>query len=432
MPLLVGAATTSITPERDLPNYYGSVLGRGEGDADLLCHAVTVSDGDTEVAIVSCDATMVDRPLVLRIREEAQRRTGIPAANMLIAATHTHAAPAPCPSFLAGALPDPLYLDLLAERAVAAVQEAWRRRRQAQGSAGVCATPGFEYNRRFLRDDGNATLVPGVGSNLPPAGPVDRSMQFLAFRDEQGEPIAVVVNYPCHNNCCSGSYHRDLGGRAGDALRERLGTDLVTPFLPAPCGDVVWLDLLQPRGATGDALAWEIGRGIADGLVAAMEDVQWRGDAALTLRSETIDVPDRALAESTFCHDLCRGDSEAAVAFARRRYDPEREAVASRGSTVCPVEIQAFSLGFAAVVANPAELFCAFGIEIKQHSPFPVTLVSELSNGYCGYVPTREAFAQRGYGTHRTVYTSRLAIDGGERITAKSNELLTQLAAARA
>ena len=120
------------------------------------------------------------------------------------------------------------------------------------------------------------------------------------------------------------------------------------------------------------------------------------------------------------------------MAFARRRYDPEREAVASRGSTVCPVEIQAFSLGFAAVVANPAELFCAFGIEIKQHSPFPVTLVSELSNGYCGYVPTREAFAQRGYGTHRTVYTSRLAIDGGERITAKSNELLTQLAAARA
>ena len=56
-----------------------------------------------------------------------------------------------------------------------------------------------------------------------------------------------------------------------------------------------------------------------------------------------------------------------------------------------------------------------------------MTLVSELTNGYCGYVPIEEAFAQRGYETHRTVYTSRLAKDGGRRIAEASVEMLERL-----
>ena len=76
------------------------------------------------------------------------------------------------------------------------------------------------------------------------------------------------------------------------------------------------------------------------------------------------------------------------------------------------------------IVTNPAELFVEFGIEIKVRSPFEVTLVSELTNGYCGYVPTEAAFPQKGYETHRTLYTSRLAKDGGRQITERSLAML--------
>ena len=34
------------------------------------------------------------------------------------------------------------------------------------------------------------------------------------------------------------------------------------------------------------------------------------------------------------------------------------------------------------------------GLEIKQRSPFPVPFTASLTNGYCGYVPTEEAFEQ--------------------------------------
>ena len=99
----------------------------------------------------------------------------------------------------------------------------------------------------------------------------------------------------------------------------------------------------------------------------------------------------------------------------------------ARGDTTCPVEIMGISFGDTAIVTNPAELFAAFGIEIKERSPFDVTLVAELTNGYCGYVGTEKAFEEQGYEVHRTVYTSRLSKDSGRRMTDGSVQILEEL-----
>ena len=90
----------------------------------------------------------------------------------------------------------------------------------------------------------------------------------------------------------------------------------------------------------------------------------------------------------------------------------------------CDVEFQAIAFGEVAIVTNPAELFSIYGVKIKQASPFEVTFVASLTNGYCGYVPTVGAFRHGGYETYRTVYTSRLAKDAGDRILQESIELL--------
>ena len=251
-------------------------------------------------------------------------------------------------------------------------------------------------------------------------------MPFLAFEEPSGRPIAFAVNYACHNNCVGGVYHGDIGGRMGDALRDTLGEDVATPFLEAPCGDVIWRGAKQ-GDLRGDPLARKFGQAMAERLVPAYHAGARRPVERVAIRQEVLEIPDRSWEASTFCRDLCRGDSEQARALARRRYDPEEAAVKARGTTVCPVEVQGISFGDTAICTNPAELFVSFGIEIRKRSPFEVTLVSELTNGYCGYVPTEEAFAQQGYETHRTVYTSRLAKDGGRRITEASMEILGRL-----
>ncbi len=423
----VGAAMRDITPGRSLPNYTYVWLARGEG-SPLRCHALVFGDGKRRGALVSCDATFIDRPLLLRMRDSCARRTGLAPDCIAVAATHTHAAPATCPSFLSGASPDPLYLDFLVDQVAAAVDQAQRRMRPAVMVAGNCPTPGWEFNRRLLRPDGSVLMTWPLKAHpgLPAAGPEDAEMSFVAFEEPSGEPLAFVVNYPSHNNCVAEVYHGDLGGCTGDALRAALSAPIPTPFLQGACGDVMWCSG-DPPPLRGHALAAKIGADIAACLVPAYRAAARREVEQVTIDREVMEIGDRPFAESTFCEDLCRGADEAARLYARCRYDPEEEAVKALGPTSCAVEIQALGFGEVAICTNPAELFAEFGMEIRRRSPFAVTLVAELTNGYCGYVPTEAAFAQDGYEVHRTVYTSRLEKAAGRKITAASVGLLEGL-----
>ena len=423
-----GAAMVDITPKGALVNYNWGPLTVDPDASPLRCHAVAFEDGQTKGAILSIDATFIDRALVLTIRDACERATGIPGRNILVAATHTHAAPAPCVSFLSGALPEPTYVDQLVEGAVEAVIMARGDLRPSFIQAINCSSPGFEKNRRLLRPNGLVVMCGANNSDdaYPAAGPTDPVMPILAFTDPGGYPLAIVTNYAAHNNCVSGVYHADLGGRIGDALREKYGPQLVTPFLEAPCADVIWAG---PEGGPtrGDALARLIGESVTEGVSIALAETDPVGVEAVRILVSAEDYPDRTWEDSTFCRDDCRGDTEKVRDAQRRRYDPEEAAVRARGETTCPVEVMGISFGETAIVTNPAELFVEYGIEIKERSPFEVTLVSELTNGYCGYVGTEKAFEEQGYEVHRTLYTCRLAKDSGRRMTDASVRMLEDL-----
>jgi hypothetical protein len=142
------------------------------------------------------------------------------------------------------------------------------------------------------------------------------------------------------------------------------------------------------------------------------------------VRSVVRQIPDRPYDAAEFVYDNGRGSDARAREHFRRRYTPEEVAVREKGAVPCDVEFQAIAFGDVAIVTNPAELFSIYGVRIKQASPFKVTFVSSLTNGYCGYVPTVEAFRHGGYETYRTVFTSRLAKDAGDRILQVSIDLL--------
>jgi hypothetical protein len=79
-----------------------------------------------------------------------------------------------------------------------------------------------------------------------------------------------------------------------------------------------------------------------------------------------------------------------------------------------------------AITTNPCELFCEFGLAIKSGSPVKYTLVSELTNGAMGYVPTRQAFEEGGYEIRKLPGNSFLAMDAGGRIVDATLEMLEE------
>ena len=87
------------------------------------------------------------------------------------------------------------------------------------------------------------------------------------------------------------------------------------------------------------------------------------------------------------------------------------------------MELSAVRIGDMAFVTMPFESFAAQGVFVKEHSPFPMTMIFSCTNGGWNYIPTREAYD---YGCYES-YTSYFAKGAGEAVTEKLTEMLQTL-----
>ena len=60
-------------------------------------------------------------------------------------------------------------------------------------------------------------------------------------------------------------------------------------------------------------------------------------------------------------------------------------------------EVQALRIGDLAIAATPGEMFTEWGLKIKAESVAPHTFVSELTNGWVGYLLNPGGLAEGGY-----------------------------------
>src|SRR5262245_7383202 len=60
---------------------------------ELTATALVLTDAGATLAIVACDILHIQNPHCDRIREHISRRTGVPAANVLLNFSHTHLGP---------------------------------------------------------------------------------------------------------------------------------------------------------------------------------------------------------------------------------------------------------------------------------------------------------------------------------------------------
>ena len=133
--------------------------------------------------------------------------------------------------------------------------------------------------------------------------------------------------------------------------------------------------------------------------------------------------------------------------FDSRRMFAERILeTAKRPEDTVDTEIQCISVGEVAFAGFPCEYFKEFGEEVKQESPFAMTIPINLANDSTGYVPTIKAFKEgdrtwnsgkgepkkeageaMGFPSYETL-SSRVNPGGGELMAKESLKLLRRLA----
>jgi len=463
-PLRAGVAIADITPVGPYPmsGYYFERLSTGTKDP-LHAKALVLRQGDAAAAIVCCDLIVIASDLTDAVRDRVEHETGIPGANVMLAATHTHTGPDYTKElfqFVTGRKPtgdaagrEP-YVPRLLDGIVAAVKRADAAATEVKVSAGntLQETP-VSFNRRFLMKDGSVRTwakadTPGA---IRPAGPIDPEVGVVRFDDADGKPRGLLSSFALHLDTVGGTeYSADFPFFIEREIRESLGGGVVSLFGNGCCGNINHVDPTKAEANKTDFIGSSIGRTIVGGLPKLSPVDAPR----LQVRSATVRVPlldatsEQVVAARKLLGEIKAGakpeflahvDAYRRLIIDNLRHDIDQEEalewlgwgltrkLAGCGETM-PLGVQVITLGRdVAVVAFPGESFVEHGLAIKNASPFRTTLVVELANhGETIYVPTRAAAVGGGYETTNTT----VAPGAGELMVETVVQLLRESAAA--
>lgn len=429
--LRAGFGASDITPKPGLQMPGGFFRQHSKGIRDpLWAVACVLTDGRTPVALVGVDALFVGKALVRSARARIEKATGIPGSNVLVGASHTHQG-GPIMTCL-GSDEDPDYSESVAVSVAAAVEQAWKSLQPSEIGIGTGREDTIAFNRRFLMRDGREITHPGKpgtrhhGEIVAPAGPTDPDVGVLAVRPPGGKVSGVVVHFSCHATVVGGDrVSADYIEALRRHLRSHFGDGTAVVFLAGPSGDVTQVDNRSPAREFGPEHADLMGAKLAAETARTVARAVWireapvscvTGSATVRIRPE----PDPDRERPPF--GLGSGEKVEPVFAEERRLVAEERA----RTPEIPCEIQTIRIGPLGIAANGAEYFAAYGLRIKEASPFKPTWVVSLANEYLGYVPTPQAFVAGGY-EPRTARSSKLDVDAGQRILEESLRGLRRL-----
>ena len=436
-----GAAQVRITPPVGAPlaGYYYNRAAEGTHD-DLWAKAIVLEQNGVTAAIIVCDLIGIPRHIVESARAAIERATHIPAARVMISATHAHTGPvltAPESRYnLEGRMAEIArdYAVELPGLIANAVRQAQASMREARVSTTTAHEDAVSFNRRFFLNDGTVGWNPGKLNPkiVRPAGPIDPALAVVYLETLDARPIAAYVNFALHPDTVGGTFFSaDYPYTLSTVLRAAKGPDMPVLFTNSTAGNINHIDVSTKAPQKGDAEAARIGAILAGDVLKAWPKLAPVDPGALAVRSEIVRLPLPAIAPGEV--EKAR---ETAAKFGKPNAAPFLELVqafkvlevAAREGKPLEAEVQVITLGDRiAWVGLPGEIFVELGAAIKGSSPFPQTIIAELANGSPGYIPTREAWPQGNY----EVVSARCARGSGELLVDAAQRVLAEAFRAR-
>ena len=446
--LRAGAAVVDITPALGVAN--GGVIARGGPVThihdELHARCLVLDDGATRLAIAICDMRMLGGEVVARAKSLAGEATGLAPENILIAATHTHAAPA-----MVGIHPEPrdrAYAEFVARRIADGITRAGHHLAPAKVGWGFGSAPQHVHNRRWFmkpmaiaanpfggRSD-EVKMNPPRGTDLlKPAGPVDPQVSVLDVRHTDGRPLALLANYGLHyvGGYQAGHVSADYFGLFADRVQGLLGADRQHPPFVAmmsngTSGDVSNNDFrAKPERLPAWVKMQRVANDLAGKVAKVVGNIGHHATAPLAVAATELQLgvrrPDdarlgwarRTLANDTDPKRLTRPEIYAQEALALAKF-PAR----------VPVVLQAFRIGDLRIITVPCEMFAETGLALKQEAGLGPLFIIELANGYRGYLPTPRQHEWGGYETW-PARSSYLEVQAAPKIRAALLGLLSKL-----
>jgi neutral ceramidase len=387
-------AKVDITPSAD-KWLAGYPARKSTGIHDHLFHRiVALDDGRTQFFLISSDLCLFAPSVYDEMTAQLKRETGIEPVQVWWTVTHTHSAPEVGPHGLLKLMmperynhePDREYTALVEKLLIDGIKEARAKLAPARLAVGT----GFSaanINRRARDVNGHISL------GLNPDGPTDRQIGLIRLEHPDGTPIALIANYSMHgtalgqeNTLIAG----DAPGTVADYVEQKIGAPML--FINGAAGNLAPIYTVQPSFKAFHITEFNVLLG--DRILAANNSLA-KATSQVRLRASesVVETPRRTGLgwDQSLGNHLHAASGEA-------------------GAIRMPVRFL-FINDEVALWSAPVELFCEISINVRDHSPYPHTFYFGYANGWLGYLPTRQAFAEGGYETQTNPFTERVEND---------------------
>ena len=373
--LRAGAASVSITPATDAALPLSGYANRTDGfkgiHDDLHVRAVVVDDGTAQAALIGCEVIGIAAALVDRIAGHVTQETGIPREHILLAAVHTHAAPA-IGTYDEAAEGDTArrraeYVQKLEDAIVGAVRQALAKLQPARMGFGT-GKANVNMNRRAPDGSGGWML----GNN--PEGVSDKTVAVIKFETLSGQPIAIFSNYAVHGTVLGPGNMQisaDLPGAASRVVEAHYGGDVVSPWTSSAAGDQ---DPIYRVGTDFKNVA-ALGRILGDEVIRIADGIKTSPSARIQGKQTTVSCPGKRTVQNP---------------------GPNKEYKIEDADPV-PIRLSLLVINDIAFAGVSGEVLTNIWLRLKHESPFNRTIMVTHCNGSSGYLPDDAAYDQVSY-----------------------------------
>jgi hypothetical protein len=432
--LIAGAATKDITPEGSQFLFgYPHVERMSVGVHDpLFSSALYLFDGRTPMIFVANDVVAVGNDTIRRSRDRIERETGVPGANIMISASHTHSGPMTMDLLCCEADPvvpkaDQNYIRFFEEGIVAAAVAAHRHARPAEIGLGIADGSCVGGNRHDL------------------AGATDSEVPVLIVRDRENHAyLAAMVVCSMHPSVL----HEDSKLVSGDfpaMSRIYLQNTLLGESCPVLC-QIGPSGNQSPRHITRSNTfeeAQRLGGLLGQSIAKAVESIAYVSEVELGCARKMIELPARNIPTVGEAQQQLQATAERLESLRRSNADArlvrtaecdwfggEETLTLARAhasgrlqeliASVMPAEISLFRVGAWSFAGWPGEAFVEFPLEVKAKAKN--CFVIGLANGEVqGYLVTEEAVQKGWYEASNALFSSP---ESGNRFVQATLELL--------
>jgi hypothetical protein len=325
---------------------------------------VAFSDGEKKALLIATELKWIHDPLWERLTKRIKEETGIEEECVLLSAVHTHSG-----------VPQGDDFD---DKVVACVKEALARLEPVTIGVGKGECK-MNMNRRQRGLDGSIIL----GKN--PYGPCDHEVAILRIDDSRGNPMSIMVNWPCHavvNWPKPALFSGDWPGVAAQFIEDKLRNKVTVPITVGACGDINPLHHQPyPPNETSSRkkkLLALTARDLGEEAIRVSSDITTYRKGGISAVQRYLSLPGIVRLKS---------------------WAPNQEIV--QGDDL-RVRLTAIKVGNVIFAAYGGEVMNEIGMRLKELSPYDNTFVITLCNGHCGYLVTDKALEEGGLEAGRT------------------------------